>query len=342
MVTIAFLFFNVAATFLCAVVEGSVEQKAQCVDYVNSQRLRVVNCYGNDLKVVPDNVKDNVELFDLRMNMIRVLTNDSFTRYRSIKNLYLSRNNIAKVEAAAFRPLGGLEVLDMELNALAGVPPGLPETLKRLDLSCNPLGTGLGRGNVEDDNARADMARDLREAVSLQVLYMRSCYLRHFPRTGPLPSLVELDLTDNPIREITPSDLAPLCRLAKLTVNETQLFRDRPRGVCQCRQLKEWAEQYGVQIIGLDCRRHVEDEPLDCAATTIPGEAVQERDECMSGWEHRNAARCWAAFGWGAMVLVCAAAVLFGVLCLCWRRRNSLDKGRSVPDGEPTYIAYSF
>ncbi|XP_050429882.1 toll-like receptor 8 [Adelges cooleyi] len=321
MVTIAFLLITVAGTFLSTVVESSVvKAKAQCVNSKDSRGLLVADCSRNDLSVVPENVMSDVESLDLRHNYIRKLTNDSFTIYPSIKKLYLSTNAIFMVEAAAFDPLDDLEILDLEQNALKGVPPGLPKALKKLYLSSNPL------GDVPDNNAKADMTH-LAEAVGLQVLHMRDCELRRFPHMGLLPNLVELDLASNPIREIAPSDLAQLCRLTKLNVNETELFRDQ-QNVCQCRQLEKWANEYKVIIIGMKCPDVVTDEPLNENCTAITDEARAVYKECMSEWEHRNMP--YWAIGSGLLIIV---AIIF-ILCLCWRRRKRSDKTQSVPTSD--------
>lgn len=233
-------------------------------------------------------------MLDLRRNEIRKLTNDSFTKYPSVKELYLTRNHIKSVEAAAFHPLGSLEILDMKQNKLRAVPPGLPATLIRLSLSSNPI----------EDNV--DMGRGLREAVGLRVLHMRLCGLNRFPRTGLLPSLVELDLADNPIDEVTPLDLARLCRLNKLNMTGTPvMFRYQQSDGCRCRQLKQWADTYGVLIDGLDCQ-HFTDEPSACPV--IPDdEARAVHEQCMSEWRHGNIPY-WTI---GGCVLLVVVAVLF-------------------------------
>ncbi|XP_050521408.1 decorin isoform X2 [Daktulosphaira vitifoliae] len=252
---------------------------------------------------------NDVESLNLRRNYIHKLTKDSFTIYPNIKRLYLSLNAIFKVEPGALEPLDDLEVLDLEQNALPEVPPGLPKSLKKLYLSENPV---------------VNMSY-LTEATGLQVLHLRNCDMSRFPQLGVLPNLVELDMSDNKIQDLVPSELASLCRLARLNITDNFLYEwSSESSYCHCKQVEAWAIEYKLQIIGMHCPNPPPDE-FNETCTMIPEEARAIYKDCMSEWEHRNMP-FWA-IGSGALVVL---AILF-TLCFCWRRRRRSNKAQSVP-----------
>lgn len=259
---------------------------------------------------------------DLRHNYIGWLKNDSFTIYPNIKKLLLSFNKVHTIDAEALESLTELETLDLSQNAVKEVPAGLPKSLHKLYLNGNPV---------------MDM-KHLARAVGLEVLLLRSCDLEGYPALGLLPNLVELDVSDNNrIADLTPVQLAGTCRLAKLNVTETNLFRsNQPGAHCRCRRVVEWAETYKIRLIGLGlCPDPVEadsdggdDDPKNENCARAPEAARVVFKACMAEWEHRNTPY-WAIFTGLAIVVV----VLLS-LCLCLRRRNRRhrnDKVQSVP-----------
>lgn len=76
---------------------------------------------------------------DASVNRIRMLRNNSFTTYSTLRFLYLNDNSITIIEPATFEPLESLEVLDLSLNAIRDLPALLPSTLRRLYINDNPL-----------------------------------------------------------------------------------------------------------------------------------------------------------------------------------------------------------
>lgn len=239
----------------------------------------------------------------------------------------LSFNKVHTIEAEALESLTELETLDLSQNAVTEVPAGLPKSLHKLYLNGNPV-TNL---------------QHLARAVGLEVLQLRSCDLNGYPELGLLPNLVDLDVSDNNrITDLTPIQLAGTCRLARLNLTETNLFRsDQPGSHCRCRRVVEWAETYKIRLIGLGpCPDPVEadsnggdDDPNNENCARAPEAARVVFKECMAEWEHRNTPY-WAIF----MGLAIVVAVLLS-LCVCLRRRSRrrhAEKVQSVPTTDCT------
>lgn len=259
----------------------------------------------------------------MRHNYIGKLSKDSFTLYPKIKKLLLSFNRVNKIEPESLEVLSELETLDLSHNAVEEVPAGLPKSLERLYLN----------GNLVTD------MQHLPEAVGLQVLWLKGCDLAAYPVKSLLPNLVELDVSDNNrIADLDPVQLARTCRLAKLNVTDTDLFRyGRPGSHCRCRRAVEWALTYKIRLIGIAaCPDPVEadkddgdDDPRTENCTRIPDAAGAAFKECMAEWEHRNTPY-WAI---SSGVVIVAALML--ALCVCVRRRRNRN-GRRTDKGLQT------
>ncbi|VVC27678.1 Leucine-rich repeat,Leucine-rich repeat domain, L domain-like [Cinara cedri] len=311
----------VITTVSFAVQATTNRPKAQCVNSKDPKGLMSANCGYNDLLAVPDNIYPDVQVLDLRHNYIGKLSKDSFTLYPKIKKLLLSFNRVNKIEPESLEVLGELETLDLSHNAVEEVPAHLPKSLERLYLS----------GNLVTDT------QNLPQAVGLQVLWLRACDLPAYPVQVLLPNLVELDVSENSrITELEPVHLARTCRLAKLNLTETDVFRaGQPGSHCRCRRVVEWARTYKIRLVGIAaCPDPVEadnnegdDDPRTENCTRIPDAASLAFNECMSEWEHRNTPY-WAI---GSAMMILAALLL--VLCFCvQRRRRRPDKAlQSVP-----------
>lgn len=164
---------------------------------------------------------------------MRELTSDSFENYSSLKYLYLANNFIIKLAPDVFSPLTDLEVLDLNHNFIKALPP-VPEPLRRLYLDQNLI-----------DNLTFP------SAYNLQYLSLSMCELKKLPPHGMLPSLEELNITQNPLTELTPKDLAPLCRLKTLHL-PTTLYQ-QPNYECDCHRLLTWTSQLYIDVGNFTC-----------------------------------------------------------------------------------------
>lgn len=252
----------------------------------------------------------------MKGNYIGRLANKTFTRYPNIKNLVLSYNKVHTIESKSLESLTELKILDLTHNAVDVVPAGLPKSLKKLYLGGNPL----------KDMCNVD------RAVGLEVLSLRGSDLTAYPKLGLLPSLVELDISENlGITDLSVVQLAATCRLAKLNVTgSTSLFRAGIRGShCRCRRVIQWADTFKIMLYGvLSCPAPAvadvngsDDDPKNINCTRTPDAAVAVFKKCMAEWEQRNTPY-WAI---AAGLLIIIAAVLMASFAYLRRRQKSKE-----------------
>jgi hypothetical protein len=150
---------------------------------------------------------------------------------------------ISYVENGTFEPLQNLEVVRLSHNALETVPTGvlqLPK-LRILFVDGNRL---IGGGGFEVAPV----------SESLELLSLANCHLHILPPLGMYPKLLELNISGNELKFISPHQLAPLCRLHLLDLRgNPTLFEDS--GGCECRLLAAWIEQMNIYYaeIPLNC-----------------------------------------------------------------------------------------
>lgn len=196
-----------------------------------------------------------MQVLDLSFNLIRELHNDTFACCTSIKLLYLQSNSIYEIESHVFYSLSSMIVLDLSMNVLSELPKNLPSGLRRLFLDANPkLFSGA-------NDIKAPVL-PITSLTSLEVLHLSSNKLRRFPQfNGNVPSLIELNITDNPLTELSTNDLAPLCQLKYLHVSFEKLFRlssatDANKELCECLKLEFWTSARSISIAPpLTCRK---------------------------------------------------------------------------------------
>ncbi|KAK9500683.1 hypothetical protein O3M35_001905 [Rhynocoris fuscipes] len=255
------------------------------------------DCSSINLVSIPKITRD-VEILDASFNRIRILKNDSFTTFYSLKFLYLGDNSISIIEAGAFAPLEYLEVLDLSLNAIRDLPPLLPETLRRLYIAENPLETV-----------------PLAQATNLQFVSLASSFLTVLPDLGELPNLKELNLTDNPLEIITVRDLASFCHLENLHL-PMQLFQTKFTTTCDCLKLNTWIVKHSIFVDPqLNCT--IVDENACITNSTTEEETAFAA--CQLAYQTR-AATHWAVVVCTALVVLICAIVLTILLRRRWRR----------------------
>jgi hypothetical protein len=133
----------------------------------------------------------------------------------------------------------------MSHNALQAVPVGvlqLPK-LRKLFLDGNRL---AGSGGFEVALASG----------SLELLSLANCHLEALPPLGMCPRLLELNISGNDLKVISPRQMAPLCRLRLLDLRgNPTLFEDS--GGCECHLLATWIEQMNI---------YYAEAPLNCSS----------------------------------------------------------------------------
>ena len=174
--------------------------------------LKRLNLYENKLTSVPSGLAETLEYIDFRSNHIKFVDKLSLKGMSSLKELYLSKNNITNqgLLAQVFKDTHNLEVLDLSKNLLTQFPKNLPKSLQVLQLNKNQI-------NFISFNATQRL-KDLTElGLSenriIQTMVAHGALFR-------LTSLVTLDLSRNQLTQV-PVELPP--RLEQLLLGSNKL-----------------------------------------------------------------------------------------------------------------------
>lgn len=211
--------------------------------FSNQRNLQILNLSSNFLTSLMDHSfqgPDNLQILDLSKNVISELTNDTFVGLHSLVELRLSHNLLQTVHFDAFRGLTRLRVLSVERNKLATLSPDWLWPLQNL------------RFLYAADNEIVDLPADAFKALSaLKVLELRRnqisdnlskfCFrgsraldtvdlsfnqLKAVPNEAlaHLVQLSQLDLSGNPVSELTSHSLQNLHLLEVLTLSNSSNF----------------------------------------------------------------------------------------------------------------------
>lgn len=80
--------------------------------------------------------------------------------------------------------------------------------------------------------------------------------LKSFPKFySPLPTLMEINLYDNPIEKITVQDIAPLCNLRHLEMDgkDSRFKLYQEPFYCECESLLNWLKAFDIKGLDLSC-----------------------------------------------------------------------------------------
>lgn len=174
------------------------------------------------------------------MNRIRDLTESSFSRYTSLRFLYIGDNLINILDENVFGILQDLEVIDLSLNGLRKIPADLMNlpSLRKIDFSQNRLET--------DD---PDIYKGVSTSFSVQVLNLAKNKLRQMPQLWMFPHIKYLNVSKNELTTISVTNLATMCVLRELDVAyNPRLFTTSGNDACDCHLFKYWLEEYDITL----------------------------------------------------------------------------------------------
>lgn len=185
-------------------------------------------------------------MLEISNNRIRVLHDNTFAHLPKLQILYLNDNEIKSIDPLTFEPLSKLKTLDLKGNTLNSLNISYPKSLTKLYLGSNNI--NMNRQNLQ-------------QAHSLMYLSLRKATLTDIPDLGFLPSLVELDVTGNNIKNISTVQLASYCGLTILHVDkDIDVFA---ASLCDCLQFQHYAAVKGIRVDNLVCNP-VEGKSLIC------------------------------------------------------------------------------
>ncbi|KAI5730386.1 hypothetical protein M8J76_013090 [Diaphorina citri] len=296
--------------------------------YAVLHRLFTANCSSLELTTVPSFINPDTEVLEISNNKLRALHANSFTHLPNLKVLYLNDNLIKSIDPLTFEPLTKLETLDLKGNLFTTLNISYPKSLIRLYLGANTI--HMDRLNLQ-------------KAHSVQYLSLRKAGLSEVPDIGFLPNLVELDITENSITNISSTHLASFCRLSVLHIDE-DVFS--PEMYCDCIRFKHYTDGK-MTVKNLECRPVDETQIDTCPPPQMEDATAARFDSCQAEWNSRQFPH-WAMSSFLFVLFV--ACIALGIVL--WRKRRDglkrkkksnagVEKDKKEPEAktEPALLA---
>lgn len=246
-------------------------------------------------------------MLDATTNRLRELTNVSLTPYKSLTYIYLADNFIQNIEEGAFANQHYLEVLDLSKNGCDDVPKSLFQLpyLRTLYLSNNKFTDSVFKVEVTSPLTKLQLPKNK---------------LTKIPNIGFIPTLQELNVSDNAIITISTEDLAPFCSLKVLDLSRNPI---RFNNHCECQTLNAWLKERKVNVKSdfVNCT----DRPAandDCNNVQFSNRTYELYNKCSAiiqeKVETEKARSVWI------LVASCVSAFLFVVFAMlfCVHKRN--------------------
>lgn len=275
------------------------------------QKMVGYNCADLKLKEVPQYLKSGLLILDVSFNRIRDLNSQSFSRYTNVKYLYLFENMIQNIEEGTFSELTNLEALDLSNNALRTIP---------LEIFRLPLLRNLyvGYNKLEDlDDDLLQLQKPI--GAPLQILSLAECWLERLPNFGILPDLWQLNISSNPMKDLTIDQFAPMCNLRSLDLNATRIPQ------CACQTISAELSTRRTVIYNIHPNCFAEHSTCTQDTSTVPptSPSLEEYQQCMDV-RYARQKDTEAKTAWFKIFLgVIACIVLFSIILCYIQRRNS-------------------
>ncbi|XP_017763432.1 PREDICTED: leucine-rich repeat and transmembrane domain-containing protein 2-like isoform X2 [Eufriesea mexicana] len=278
--------------------------------YSRAYSMIQVRCSNLHLEWIPTNLKTEIQILDASVNRLRVLTNDSLSAYTSLAYLYLGDNFIQEIQEAAFDSLHYLKVLDLSTNGC----DTLPKSLFRLPY--------LQKIYLYNNKLTDDLFKRIEVTSPLAFLQLARNRLGKIPEMGAMPTLVNLNVSDNAISSVSPEDLAPFCSLKILDVSKNPIKFDANN--CECQTLNAWIYARGIRSRPVfNC---TEEQERGCAQPAFSNRTIQLYDRCTEilrlQVETEKARTTWI------LIACCISGFLFCLFIslFCVHKRNKRRK----------------
>ncbi|XP_037930134.1 leucine-rich repeat-containing protein 4C-like [Teleopsis dalmanni] len=197
-------------------------EKVTCT-HLHVNRLLKAKCYDMNLKEVPQYLRTGVEILDLSFNRIKKLKRNSFQHYKKVKYLLLYENMIQSVEPGTFRALTSLQEIDLSNNALMTIPLEIFQlpSLRNLYVDSNEL--------IYLDRDLETLQKPIQ--APLEYINLADCALNDLPDLGIVPNIWHVNISKNPLTELTMSKFANMCNLKSIDLTKTDM------SICSCQQV---------------------------------------------------------------------------------------------------------
>ncbi|XP_030832118.1 toll-like receptor 3 [Strongylocentrotus purpuratus] len=209
--------------------------------------LKAAYCSHKGFRSVPTDLLPDLRRLQLDYNLLTTLTNETFERYPSLRELDLGDNNISRIDEGAFNPLKNLFSGELHTIQNGFFAPLKGKNLDKVDIGWNSIvmiedngfdglaGVSelqLGRNNLEEIEpsvfngmmALRTLSLDADRIITLnrnELTYLDSNLFKY------LSGLVHLDASRNRISGLNRSTFEPLARLTTLDLSLNPL-------VCNC------------------------------------------------------------------------------------------------------------
>lgn len=105
---------------------------------------QTAECGNHNLEIIPNGIDINTQVLNFSYNALSVLQSERFLKMElvNLQKIFISNNQLIRINARAFRGLSNLVELDLSENLLTNVPTGTFQdypSLMRLSLNGNPI-----------------------------------------------------------------------------------------------------------------------------------------------------------------------------------------------------------
>lgn len=232
--------------------------------YSRAYSMLQIQCSNIGLSEIPPDLKTDIQILDISVNRLRELTNESLAAYKSLTYIYMGDNFIQNIQEAAFANQHYLEVLDLSTNGCEELPKSLFQLpyLRKLYVSHNRL---------------TDATLKLEVRSPLNFLDLSKNKLSRIPEIGPLPTLANLNVSENLISAVTSEDLAQFCSLKVLDLSKNPIKFNG--NTCECQAFNGWLVERGIRSkpSSFNCTQQP-----DCASFEYTNRTMELYGRCMS------------------------------------------------------------
>ncbi|XP_035728418.1 toll-like receptor 3 isoform X3 [Vespa mandarinia] len=284
------------------------ESKVHC-RYSKAYSMLQVKCSDPKLEEIPRDLNSNIQVLDASFSRIRDLHNDSFSSYTKLLYIYLGDNFIQNIEESAFAQQYYLEVLDLTKNGCDNLPKNLFQLpyLRRVYLAVNKFGNSVFQTEVTSP---------------LNFLQLHRNKLTKLPEMGYLPTLLNLNVSENMISKITTKELARFCYLEVLDASKNPLNLEEDN--CECVTMRRWLKLRKIIFKPeYNCTPAAFER---CGNVTFSNETLTTYDECTNilriQIQTKKARNIW-------IIVVCCVAcfiVIVFLVLFCFHKRNKRKK----------------
>ncbi|KAG5871476.1 hypothetical protein JTB14_002803 [Gonioctena quinquepunctata] len=263
--------------------------------------MKAADCYNKNFKLFPKCLPDDVEAIELTFNRIRKLTRSDLSQFSDLQLLYLQDNLIVKLDDDVFTDLHSVFALDLSINEITKVPVSIFKmpSLATLYLSKN------SNMNIIDALETAKPIASPLQKVDISFTTDEE-NITEFPDFGPLPSLIQLNITGNKYIIMKLKNFVGFCSLeVLLNDNVTTGFEK----ACDCWRINRWMNVSGVKFTPFACS--VEESECPLGKLNVEESAVYNQCKNIIDTANKQRQILKVSVGVGVVVIILVLLVIF-------------------------------